>query len=218
MLLLLSPTRRREHRLVQTLYRKILEAGFSVIRNSYDVRPNSTRSDKYLNLWSTLPEAVRQARRLGLLDSHGLRILDLGCGAGCFLYAARSFGHDVLGLDVDTDPVYNDMTRILRVPRITHTIRPFESLPNFGPPFDLITAFSICFDCHDSRDIWLEDQWAFFLNDCRRRLTPRGRLYFQFNPATRQDFDFLPDGVAAMMRRLPGATLSRSKEFLLIQT
>jgi len=218
MLLLLSPTRRLEHRLVRTLYRKALEAGFSMIRNSYNVRPNSIHSDKYLNLWPTLAEAVRQARRLRLLDSYGLRILDLGCGTGCFLYAGQCFGHDVLGLDVDTDPIYNDMTRILRVPRIVHTIRPFEHLPDLGPPFDLITAFSICFDCHDSSDIWLEDQWTFFLDDCRRRLAPRGRLYFQFNPATRQDFEFLPDGVAAMMRRLPGATLSRNKELLLIQT
>jgi hypothetical protein len=121
-------------------------------------------------------------------------------------------------LDVDTDPLYNDMTRILQIPRIAHTIRPFERLPDLGPPFDLITAFSICFDCHASQNIWLEHHWQFFLEDCRSRLTPGGRLCFQFNPATRQDFDFLPDTVAAMMRRFPGATLSRSKEFLLVQT
>jgi SAM-dependent methyltransferase len=162
MLLPLSLIRHHEHRLVQTLYQQIPESGFPVIRNSYNFRPTSTGSVKHLDLGSTLAEAVREPRRLGLLDSHGLWVLDLGCGTGYSLYFVRCFEHNVLGLDVDTDPLYNDTTQILRVPRIGHPFRRFERLPELGRPFDFITACSICLDCRDSRDLWLEHQWAFF--------------------------------------------------------
>jgi hypothetical protein len=40
-------------------------------------------------------------------------------------------------------------------------------------------------------------------------MTASGRLYFQFNTATREDFAFLPASVAAMVRRLPGATVEK---------
>src|SRR4030095_16454392 len=58
---------------------------------------------------------IRNAERvyaLGLHEGPKLRILDLGCGFGYFLYGARTFGHEVVGLDVD-DPYMLAVTNLL---------------------------------------------------------------------------------------------------------
>ncbi len=214
---LASPTHRREKAVASDLIQRIEQAGFSSkVHQVHYVENAQGGAYKYLNLPWHVAQVVHEANRLGLLDAPPMRVLDIGCGTGAFLYALRHHGHDVLGMDLDSEPIFNDMTSLLGIPRCVHRIECFQRLPDLGEPFDLITAYSICFDCHGSDDYWREDEWSFFIDDCLSRLEPGGRLYFNFNPAKRNDFAFLPESVAQFMRSLPGATLSRSNEVLTV--
>ena len=38
-------------------------------------------------------------------------------------------------------------------------------MPDFGIKFDLITAYSICFNNHFNPDLWTKKEWEFFLMD-----------------------------------------------------
>lgn len=109
------------------------------------------------------------------------RILDLGSGAGYFLHVAQHQGHDCLGVDAPFVPAYQDMTELLGVRRETYIIKPFEALPIFGEPFDLITAFRICFDKLEVGKIWGVAEWDFFLKDIRHQLKPGGLLQLRLN-------------------------------------
>jgi cyclopropane fatty-acyl-phospholipid synthase-like methyltransferase len=169
-------------------------------------------SKKYLDL-SHLEEAVHEAGKLHLLNSPPLRILDIGCGAGYFLYALKRKGHDVLGIDLPDNPMYNDIIKLIEVSRVAHRVLKFQPLPDLGSKFDRITAFSICFDLHWREDVWGCNEWKYFLDDCSSRLNPGGRIFLNFNPASTRDFRFIPDEVAQMLRAMPGAHLSSSKEF-----
>lgn len=215
---LISPGYRRELRLVADLSARIEALDFERIWNKVVPGADPDGPAKYLHLRSDLEEKVRIAGRLGLLDAPPLSILDLGCGTGGFLFMLKSRGHDVLGLDIPGEPTFDEMTNLLGIPRILHVIRAFEPLPDFGRSFDLITAFSICFDGHSSDHLWGPEEWRFFLDDCRKRLRPGGRISLIFNPGTKHDFAFIPDDVAAYLRSVPDARLSLNQERLLIQT
>lgn len=199
---------------ITTITKELMEAGFEAILHRRSRYPEA--SGKYLDVRTYLEEAIREAKSLGLWDSPSLRVLDIGCGTGYFLYVARSRGHDILGLDLNDNPMYNDVTGLLRIPRTIHRVEKFRPLPDIGRPFDLITAFSICFDCHGGNDVWGVDEWEYFVSDCRSHLSPGGRLLLNFNPATKQAFTFIPDEVAQMLRDLPGACLSPNKERFLL--
>jgi len=214
LLRLCSSEFRCNHRLVKSLSREITEAGFEKICRRREQYIEATR--KYLELDRYLEEVVREARALGLLDSSGLRVLDMGCGAGYFLYTLRKYGHDILGLDIDNYIFYNEIVELLKIPRITHQIEKFKPLPDLGEPFDLITAFSICFDCHGTEHVWGVSEWEYFIDDCLGHLRPDGRLFFCFNPASTHVFDFVPDEVEEMLRKIPGAHLSHNKEKFLL--
>ena len=51
---------------------------------------------------------VAHAQDLWLDRTPPLRILDLGCGAGYFLYVCRFFGHEGIGVDTDEEPLFRD--------------------------------------------------------------------------------------------------------------
>ena len=67
--------------------------------------------------------------------------------------------------------------------RVTHRIEAFQPLPDLGGPFDLITAYAICFNGHNSPQLWGPKEWDFWLNDVRtNHLTPTGTIYLELNP------------------------------------
>jgi len=108
---------RRERTLEAQLQDKIEQPGFEKLCRACEEAPERARdSFKYLRLSESVEDAVRNAGLLGLLHAAPLRVLDLGCGAGLFLYTLRHRGHEVPGMDLDDDPIYHRMIELLCVP------------------------------------------------------------------------------------------------------
>src|SRR6266487_4834710 len=169
--------------------RRVIETidpeGFEHIRQRYAVGNPGADWPKYLHLERWIEINIRRIRELELDLSSDLRILDLGCGAGYFLYIAQLLGHSGLGLDIDRLPMFREITRLLSVHRIVQRIEPFRPLPNLGRKFDLVTAFMICFNDHKMPGLWKVPEWEFFLDDLAKHLTPRGRVWLELN----QEYD-----------------------------
>jgi SAM-dependent methyltransferase len=159
--------------------------GFQQIRERYGVANPGADWPKYLDLDRWIAINIRRIREIELDLSRPKRILDLGCGAGYFLYIAQLLGHRGVGLDMDRLPMFREMTRLLGVRRVVQRIRPFHPLPDFGQKFDLITAFMICFNNHKMPDLWAVPEWEFFLDDLAKHLRPRGRVWLELN----QEYD-----------------------------
>ena len=126
---------------------------------------------------------IRNAERvytLGLHEGPKLRILDLGCGFGYFLYGAKHFGHDVVGLDLN-DPYLLSVTNLLGLKKVIHRIEPGKPLADLPGPFDLITAFATCFDQAGFDGQWGVKEWTYFLKDLKRFMAPKCVLHFKFN-------------------------------------
>lgn len=138
---------------------------------------------KYLDVQKWLALNVRYAYELGLVDEPPREVLDLGCGGGFFLYVCKRLGARVQGMDLDFDPIFNDLTRLFGVPRLGLPVRKQVPVPKFdGRKFDLITAWMICFNDFDREDeMWRAADWAFLIDDLAARLTPDGRIVFSLN-------------------------------------
>ena len=160
-------------------------AGFEQIRRRYAVADPGADWPKYLDLDRWIGVNIRRIRQLELDVARPKRILDLGCGAGYFLYIAQLLGHSGIGLDMDRLLMFREITRLLGVRRVVQQIQAFHPLPNFGQKFDVITAFMICFNNHKMPELWGVREWEFFLNDLAKHLTRRGRVWLELN----QEYD-----------------------------
>ncbi|HEY5778586.1 MAG TPA: methyltransferase domain-containing protein [Terrimicrobiaceae bacterium] len=160
---------------------------FNAIKERYYNPNDGVSPKKYLNLENWMRTNVKRVRDLRLKKAPPrLRILDIGCGSGYFLHIAKCLGHDVLGLDLDREPIFRETISLLGLQRMIHRIEPFQVLPDTGPPFDLITAHMTRFNWYEEGTPWGTQEWEFFLNDLASRLTTTGRLQFDLNA--------LPDG------------------------
>ena len=169
----------------QRVIETIDPAGFEQIRRRYAVADPGADWPKYLDLDRWIGVNIRRIRQLELDLARPKRILDLGCGAGYFLYIAQLLGHSGVGLDMDRLPMFREITRLLGVRRVVQRIQAFRPLPNFGQKFDLITAFMICFNNHKMPGLWGVSEWEFFLGDLGKYLRPRGRIWLELN----QEYD-----------------------------
>jgi SAM-dependent methyltransferase len=169
----------------QRVIETIDPAGFEQIRRRYAVADPGADWPKYLDLDRWIGVNIRRIRQLELDLARPKRILDLGCGAGYFLYIAQLLGHSGVGLDMDRLTMFGEITRLLGVRRVVQRIQAFRPLPNFGQKFDVITAFMICFNNHKMPGLWGVAEWEFFLNDLAKHLTPRGRVWLELN----QEYD-----------------------------
>jgi SAM-dependent methyltransferase len=179
--------RRVEQRLdpipVKPLLEKIDQARLREIQARYAA--SSEHYAKYLNSFETFfKRNVRRIQYLNLHRSPPADLLDLGCGAGFFLFVAKQFGHRCLGLDTDDDAIFSELMRLFDLPRVIWRIKAFEPLPDFEKSFDWITAFSTAFQgAREDSWRWGAAEWKFFLDDLERRLKPGGRIFFGLNPS-----------------------------------
>jgi SAM-dependent methyltransferase len=193
-------------------------AEFEKLRERYPYRSKSAKINRFEDAAYWIGINAERAQDLWLDRTPPLRILDLGCGAGYFLYVCKFFGHDALGLDTDDEPLFGGIIELLNVSRIIARIERQVPLPDLGEKFDLITAHRICFHrigrAHDGDfDEWTPAEWKFLISDIRNRLLkPNGRLLLDFNPR--------PDGSSFFTAELracflaEGARIFRSKALL----
>ena len=167
---------------------------------------------KYTNVDRWLLLARERVQDLKLHRTSPQRILDLGCGGGFFLFILKQLGHDVVGLDIDVQPLYRELIELFALPRVVWMIKPLEPLPNLGQRFDWITAFSISFDrAVSGRPRWGPREWNFLLEDLQQRhLKAGGKMYFELNPGAAGNF-YTPELRDFFFRR--GATVERERVF-----
>jgi hypothetical protein len=146
-------------------------------------------SNKYVNISRYIPLNLRRVYALGLHKREPLSILDMGAGAGFFLYCCTVYGHDAMGFDADSDEFFEKMHKALGVTCLQYTILPQIPLPDFGRRFDLITAFAVCF--HGGVERWDSGDWRFFLEDLlRNHCTNTGIIHLHLHdspPGNRND-------------------------------
>ena len=169
----------------QRVIETIDPAAFEQIRQRYTVADPGADWPKYLDLDRWIGVTIKRIHQLELDVARPKQVLDLGCGAGYFLYIAQLLGHSGVGLDMDRLPMFREITRLLGVRRVVQRIETFRPLPNFGQKFDVITAFMICFNNHKMPGLWGIPEWEFFLNDLAKYLKPRGRVWLELN----QEYD-----------------------------
>jgi SAM-dependent methyltransferase len=201
-------------RILETIDRIELER----LRERYPYRPNARKINAYEDAKYWIGVNVRRAQDLWLDRSPPLQILDLGCGAGYFLYLCRLFGHEALGFDTDEEPFFRGTTEFFNVRRVIGRIEPQTPLPDLGKKFDLVTGHRVCFHRlgRTTNGEWLEwtpADWEFFIKDIRTRfLKPDGRLLLEFN--RQQDgSSFFTDKLRALFES-QGARISRWKALL----
>ena len=195
-------TRRFVFSLDKAIMKAIDPMKFQAIHDRHAVPNPCDTWPKYLELPRWIRINLQRVHYLDLDWGRRKQILDLGSGAGYFLFICKWLGHDVLGLDVDVVPMYGEMTESLGVPRVVSRVKAFEPLPEFDHQFDLITAFMICFHGHKSAALWGPRQWEFFLDDLETRLKPGGRIHLSFN--RENNGQFYPDAVRDYFLRRGG--------------
>lgn len=188
---------------------------FRDLRHKYPCRPGSPQINRFEDIVYWIEINVERAQDLWLDRARPLRVLDLGCGAGYFLYVCKLLGHNVLGFDTDSEPLFGATIELLNVSRAIGRIERQTPLPNLGK-FDLVTAHRICFHrigkVREGRE-WSPADWKFFIDDVREHLlNENGRFLLDFNPR--------PDGSSFFNHELrdfflsQGARLFRSKALL----
>ena len=170
------------------------------------------RYTKYADVEHWLAINLPRVQELKLDVSAPKQILDLGCGAGFFLFLAKQRGHSCVGLDVGDYPLCNELIQLFGVDRLTWRIRAFEPLPDFGRQFDLITAFSAAFNRNaDESRGWTTDEWEFFLNDLERHRKPGGQILLEINSGKDGRY-FLPEIREFLVQR--GARVDGERVYL----
>jgi SAM-dependent methyltransferase len=199
--------------------RKILatidRAELARLAERYPRRADARKINAYENADYWIDVNVRRVQDLWLDRAAPLRILDLGCGPGYFLYVSQLFGHEGLGLDTDEDPLFGGTTELFDVRRVISRVNPQTPLPELGEKFDLVTGHRVCFHRlergpNGEWKEWTPADWKFFIRDIRTRfLKPNGRLFLEFNPRPDGSSFFTPELRACFLAQ--GARIFRSK-------
>jgi len=225
-----------EYRILEDTTNQILDTiptqEYENIRNRYltedpageEARIVHTSSRKYLNARPWLENAVERAMKLDLHKTPPKSVLDLGCGAGWFLLVARHFGHEVVGLDLAENNMYNELIQLFQLERAEHCIDPYVPLPNFNGKFDLVTGFMVYFNFYnfesktDAR-AWGGEEWKYFLEDVRSHMEPKGHLHLQLNRGgpylpERERGQYLTDETLRGLLEVDGVTVSEDRVFV----
>jgi SAM-dependent methyltransferase len=100
--------------------------------------------------------------------------------------------------------VYTTLTQAFHCSEVVSPllIERFQPMPFRKEPFDLITAFWICFNRHRQPDEWGAEEWRFFVEDALSCLRPGGRLVLDLNenPERYGDLRFYDAATEAYLR------------------
>jgi SAM-dependent methyltransferase len=164
------------------LLQKIDSIRLDRIRAKYEIPGERVDWPKYVDANYWLEKAIGQVRELHLDRARGKTILDLGSGAGYFLFICKQLGHNGIGLDLPEPEYFGEMFDLLGLKRVIWKINTYKPLPDLGRKFDLVTAFGICFNRHKSDKVWTRAEWEFFLSDLESRfLNPGGEILLALN-------------------------------------
>lgn len=138
---------------------------------------------KYFNVRPWIVENIKRALRLGLQNTRGRRILDLGTGFGYFPYVCEFMEHEAEASDIEGHRLYDRVIAALGVNRRHHRIQPFEPLPaSERGLFDYVTAYQVAFNRPDLPVAWGPSEWAFFIDDVlENQLADGGQLHLELN-------------------------------------
>ncbi len=191
------------------------DPGWADLRRQYPLGEKVVHRFGDTKFW--IRRNVERAQDLALDRAPTRYLLDLGCGAGFFLYVAKQLGHDGIGLDLDEQPIFRDALELTKVKRVVHRISPMQPLPAPAERFDLITSYLTCFHRIARRPdgdwkTWSPEDWQYFINDVRaHQLAPGGTLMLEFHP--QRDGKLYPDDVRELFAE-SNARFSRSKVYL----
>ena len=105
---------------------------FRDLRHKYPHRPGSPQINRFEDIAYWIEINIERAQDLWLDRAPPMRIVDLGCGAGYFLYVCKCFGHHVLGFDTNNEPLFRATTEILDVPRVIGRIERGRACRKWG--------------------------------------------------------------------------------------
>ena len=157
------------------------------IRSRYGIENPGIAWQKYVEFERWFSKYITRAEDLGLDFGRRKRILDIGSGAGFFLYVCKKLGHDCVGLDFlegehpGSAEFFAEAFALFGLPRVIWRITAFVPLPDLGAPFDLVTAFMINFD-DPLKNRWKRAEWEFFMDDLQARMRPGGQVRLELNP------------------------------------
>lgn len=156
---------------------------FDELKQKHKDLPPYPGPGKYLDIETWIRRHLVHAKALNLIDGPSRRILDLGTGNAYFPFLCGRLGHKVVALDLDEYELYSDLVAFLGVDRRANRITRYEALPDLDGPFDLVTAFNICFNEQNSPTMWEPPEWEFFLHDViDHQLAPGGEIFLKLNP------------------------------------
>ena len=150
---------------------------------------------KYIDFPFWANSKFNVARRLGLHNKAGSRILDIGAGPGHFGVVAKFMGCDYLGLEVPLISwipgverhLFDDLCHFFDVKRITFALRPTKRL-ELDSRFNFVTCQMGTFPYVPSDEktrsarVWSWEDWAFLLSDLIENcLTDDFQMYFQIS-------------------------------------
>lgn len=196
-----------ERRILDHYARTMDFAGFRALQGRHLAL--RSKPAKYLDFTTWLRARLEVVEALDLIESPPLRILDLGCGPSHFGLACRVLGHDVTGVDLPDNALYNDLVAFFDVRRVAQPISAGRALvEEVGRDFDLVTAFSANFFQKPDGTLFTESEWRFFFEDLSTRLRPGGRVYFKLNPLRDHEGMHPEDAEFASMIESLGGTAS----------
>ena len=184
--LLLSAKRKLSSKLhplpVERFLKEINPAELQRIREAYGVKHNTSKWPKYADAETYLKANIGRVQDIGIDRSpRPLHILDVGSGAGYFLFVCKVLGHSGFGLDLPEPKLYEEMFQLFGLKRAMHRVEKFQPLPETGRKYDFVTAFQIVFNELDKPQPWGAAEWDYFLNDAGHHLLPGGRIYLSLN-------------------------------------
>ena len=163
---------------------KYHEIGFEDIRKERDFDYDKYIDDFDVRFGSSLVNYSRISKK------NSTTVLDIGTGMGYLPYIFKHNGYDVTCFDMaGCAEIFNRSCEILGIKKVDFTINKYVNIPNFNKKFDIVNASLVTFNQHRETEIWLKDEWLFFLNDIyNHQLNDNGILYLGFNSEIENKF------------------------------